>query len=188
MNLKDYTEAAKLTESVIDTINVNRESLESVISIFINAGNILDDLKKNIYYGREFDKNKLAIQISKIAQEVKTIDIQKFYEPDNLDISISTRTLHAILGIATEGTEMVEALNKVLSGEEIDIINLAEENGDINWYQAIMLDDLGQDWDKMLEVNISKLNNRYKSKTFEAENANNRDLDSEREILKTIVK
>ena len=63
-----------------------------------------------------------------------------------------------------------------------DIVNLLEENGDINWYQAIMMDALGGDWEQILETNIKKLRKRFPDK-FTNEDANNRDLDAEREIL-----
>ena len=68
----------------------------------------------------------------------------------------------------------------------MDVVNILEENGDINWYQAIMMDACGGDWGDILENNIEKLKERFPEK-FTNEDALNRDLDAERAILEKMT-
>lgn len=62
-----------------------------------------------------------------------------------LDINdLNLRLLHASLGLGTEIIELNEALFDAHYNEKkLDIINLAEEVGDIYWYSAIACDVLG---------------------------------------------
>lgn len=93
------------------------------------------------------------------------------------------RLLHAGIGLATEAGEFLDALKKhVFYGKDLDTVNLSEELGDVFWYCAIIADQLGVDFSEVMEKNISKLKARYGDK-FTEERANQRDLDTEREIL-----
>ncbi len=104
------------------------------------------------------------------------------------------RLLHAFMGLSTEVGEIVDALKKhIFYGKSLDLINLAEEFGDCDWYKAIGVDALSkllnrepEDLEKMIkQINIEKLQKRYPEK-FSEENANNRNLDAERDILGTV--
>jgi NTP pyrophosphatase (non-canonical NTP hydrolase) len=104
------------------------------------------------------------------------------------------RLLHAFMGLSTEVGEIVDALKKhIFYGKSLDLINLAEEFGDCEWYKAIGVDALSkllnrepEDLEKMIkQINIEKLQKRYPEK-FSEENANNRNLDAERDILGTV--
>ena len=54
------------------------------------------------------------------------------------------RLLHAGIGLATESGEFLDALKKaIFYGKELDRVNLQEEIGDLLWYCAIALDELG---------------------------------------------
>lgn len=91
--------------------------------------------------------------------------------------------LHASMGLVTEAGEFQDMLKKhVFYGRELDEVNLKEEIGDILWYCAIALDALGSDFESVMQTNIDKLKARYPEK-FTEDSANNRDLDTEREIL-----
>lgn len=93
------------------------------------------------------------------------------------------RLLHAGIGISTEAGEFLDALKKhIFYGKELDKVNLAEEMGDLFWYMAIVADELGFEFEEVMEKNITKLKARYGDK-FSEEKAENRDLDKEREIL-----
>ena len=102
-------------------------------------------------------------------------------------IEIDPRIFHGIVGMHTESTELLEALVKAIETGELDKVNVGEETSDSNWYQAILLDALGQSWQKMLETNIKKLEDRYND-SFSNDSANNRDLKSEREVLENGIK
>lgn len=93
------------------------------------------------------------------------------------------RILHAILGISTEAGELEDQLKKHLYyGKDLDVINIEEEIGDLNWYMAILIDALGLNFEKILIKNIEKLKKRYGEK-FSQEKAINRNLEDERKVL-----
>ena len=71
------------------------------------------------------------------------------------------------------------------TNDTLDWVNLAEENGDIDWYQAIIYNIAEETGINELTVrtkNINKLAKRYGEK-FSDYQANHRDLESERKIL-----
>lgn len=93
------------------------------------------------------------------------------------------RLLHAGIGFSTEAAEFLDALKKhVYYGQELDEVNLKEEMGDLFWYLAIACDQLGVDFEALMERNAAKLKARYGEK-FTKERAAQRDLFEEREIL-----
>ena len=93
------------------------------------------------------------------------------------------RLLHAGIGLSTEAGEFLDALKKhIFYGKELDRVNLKEEIGDLFWYIAIACNELGVEFEPLMETNIKKLKARYGEKFTEAA-AENRDLGTEREIL-----
>jgi phosphoribosylglycinamide formyltransferase 2 len=97
--------------------------------------------------------------------------------------TISSRLLHGVSGCVTEAGELEDALKKcIFYGKELDLVNLAEEVGDVMWYLAILLDELGSSFEEVTTINIRKLKGRYPNK-FSSERALNRNLDKERDIL-----
>jgi NTP pyrophosphatase (non-canonical NTP hydrolase) len=77
----------------------------------------------------------------------------------------------------------MDALKKyVFYGKPLDTVNLMEECGDICWYLAIILHELGYTWAEVWKRNIEKLKARYGDK-FTETRAEDRDLEKEREIL-----
>lgn len=77
----------------------------------------------------------------------------------------NTQVLHAKLGIAGESGEIFDANSK----EEVKL-----ECGDLLWYMAVLLDAYGLTFDEVMEANIEKLRNRYKSGKFTQKEALNR--------------
>ena len=95
------------------------------------------------------------------------------------------RLLHAGIGLSTEAGEFLDALKKhIFYGKDLDRVNLAEELGDMFWYMAIVADELGIEFESVMEKNIAKLKARYGEK-FSETRAENRDLNTERKILDT---
>lgn len=97
------------------------------------------------------------------------------------------RLLHAAMGLATEAGETLDMLKKhIFYGKPLDDVNLKEEIGDMLWYMAICFDEMNWTLDETEQLVIAKLRKRYPSK-FEAEQALNRDLEGERQILENGV-
>lgn len=96
-----------------------------------------------------------------------------------------SRLLHAGIGLATEAGEFLDPLKKFLFyGKSVDKTNLKEEIGDMLWYIAIACDALDTTISLEMERNIHKLRTRYPEK-FTEEQANERDLDAERNALES---
>lgn len=156
------------------------DDLKDVLSSFIKVGNRLDLVKKALMYGREIVDGTDPFFILPVETVTPPI-------PET-DQAIA----HAILGIATEGVELVEAFYAYLfQGKPLDHINLQEEAGDVQWYRALLLHALNQTHVENITQNDAKLEKRFGpvSVGFTCKAANERNLVGEREVLqgKTIV-
>lgn len=115
-----------------------------------------------------------------------TMDIKSYKKESErtlIDKGHDLNLLHAAMGISTESGELMDAFKrKIFYGKDLDVVNVKEEIGDLMWYVAILLRELDLDFEDLLQTNIDKLKARYPEK-FTEENALNRDLDKERQIL-----
>jgi NTP pyrophosphatase (non-canonical NTP hydrolase) len=111
-------------------------------------------------------------------QNIATVKrLEAFPIDENVDL------LHSALGLVTESAEFADALKKTLFyGKALDKTNLREELGDILFYAALALRALETDFETVMATNLNKLKARYPEK-FNYEDAENRDLAREREIL-----
>lgn len=192
MNLEEYTKLATRTESRLDQIVANPQLIVNLLAMFSAAGRMLDQLKKHTFYGKDYDIDNFNVDYQLIINILQHLAVTKVIgTPEEIGEvpvpELDPRIFHAVIGIATEATEMCEAIYKVMMGENIDMVNLREENGDLNWYQAIFYDAMSEkgfegSWEGDLITNIEKLRARYPDK-FDSEKAINRDLETERAIL-----
>lgn len=169
MNLEQYIEQAIRTETYGNDkkshIKFDQNLLIEILERFITTGEYLDDVKKYIFYKRP----------------TKIIPIVEVLEED---IPVNRRIFHALIGIATESSEVIDALAKHVRGEQpLDLTNLREEMGDLCWYIAVFYDTLKElgfegSWEDDLANNIAKLRTRYPEK-FTTENAINRNTEEE---------
>ncbi len=91
--------------------------------------------------------------------------------------------LHMVMGISTEAGELLDAYKKHFAyGKDLDVVNVGEEIADIMWYISNLCRIKGIDLEEMMQRNVDKLKARYPEK-FTQENALNRNLDNERNIL-----
>lgn len=96
--------------------------------------------------------------------------------------------LHGAIGISTESGEIQDQLKKhIFYGKPLDRVNLLEEVGDVMWYCALLLRNLDSSFEEIAAVNIKKLRARFGDK-FSEFDAQNRDLNKEREILNELEK
>lgn len=95
--------------------------------------------------------------------------------------------LHMMLGMLTEVGELADVFKKNMAyGKEIDWVNVKEELFDLMWYVAGFCEFNDIDFEAGLQNNIDKLKARYPEK-FTRDNANHRDLDTERQVLEQNV-
>jgi NTP pyrophosphatase (non-canonical NTP hydrolase) len=164
----------------IDGLNVI-----NAIDDAIEAIKKLDQIKKAVFYGKDNgllvkNKNESDNQISLdnyLNLTIPGVDICPVLQKDK-------NLFHAIIGVATEAGELLEALLNAIESrdEKLDLVNIKEEVGDVKWYLAILAREAGFKWGEDEVVNIEKLRKRFPEK-FTEEKAENRDLTAERNIL-----
>lgn len=194
---KDYPKLASRTESHnFEGKKYNKEMYLESLNLAVVSAQLLDIFKKNFFYNRAYTQEQYQEAIQNLKKTIEILEkhnIQQSQEGDVIhfeekDID-SLRLYHMILGVVTEGGEIGEALQAYQNGAPLDWVNIAEENGDIDWYQAIPYNILAEKGENLTELdvrtkNINKLAKRYGEK-FTDYHANNRDLDAERKILES---
>ena len=185
MEFNQYVTDAIRTESQVDEVVVNEMLLTSTRAIPISMGNILDQIKKHAFYKKPYKLDELRMHMIMATDTLNLMSTLSDAEilNDERAIPVNTRIFHAVVGVSTEATELLEAMD--LYDPNLDYTNLLEEFGDIDWYKAIGVDEIGGDWEDLLTKNIAKLKARFPDK-FSNEDAINRDTDAEREILDTM--
>lgn len=183
MNLEQYVRDATRTESQIEKVTLpDSETFSAALQIFITSGQILDMFKKNIFYGKPIDWECVTHKLGKIEMDAGCGPAGRDYE-----LKIDPRIFHSLIGTATEATELMEALLADMGGEQIDYVNVMEEFGDINWYEAIGCAATNTSFEAILTTNIEKLRKRFPEK-YTDEAAINRDLETERDTLEDGLK
>lgn len=185
MNFNEYTKEAKKTESVdfdtiIDRFNYHDNSkglIRAMMTCSIGSS-ILDIFKKHFFYGKDIDYDALSNLFSSADDLSSHVDdCVVDYGMNNNDL----RILHAIMGLVTESGELVDSfLPRFIHGNELDMVNIQEEIGDLMWYAAVLIDAVcpGK-FEEILCKNVEKLRKRYTNRQFSKECALNRDVDNE---------
>lgn len=84
--------------------------------------------------------------------------------------------VHMALGIAGEAGELVDAIKKhVIYNQPLNIVNVIEELGDLEWYMEGLRASLGITREQTLTQNIAKLNKRYPKQYTDADAQNRAD-------------
>lgn len=166
----------------------NRSKLLGKLATFAEAAEGVDHYKKLLFYGEDFNKKRFADQIAEPgATATEIVPLLAENSLGALNHPDIEAIIHAVLGIASEAGEIVEALLNAVrdKAHPLDLTNLVEETGDLLWYQAMLLRVIGVDFDDVMHRNIDKLKERFPKK-FETELANNRNLDAERKALEGV--
>ena len=84
------------------------------------------------------------------------------------------RLINGALGMAGETGEVVDIIKKHTQyNKELNVQHLKEELGDVLWYMAIILEDIGSSFDEVMQMNQDKLNKRFPT-SFSEQEANER--------------
>lgn len=169
-SFEEFTELAQRTKSEqFHADKVSVETLHTLLLITVESINKLDQVKKSLFYGKDFD----------LPQYIKNnFELDKLFPTQN-----ERDIFHGIIGKITEAGELGEALLKSLeTGEPLDLINVEEEMGDGFWYDSLILKALGKPMLDVCGKIIRKLAARFGDK-FSDIRALNRDLETERKIL-----
>lgn len=177
MDNHTYLKESERTEKKLpEGVTIERRLLTAMI-LGINAaeqaGMLFDDVKKHLIYEADPSNALQELMAGVTTQE----DDAMVLNQDKAEV------LHAAMGVLTESMELATALfSHALADGELDVPNIVEEIGDIDFYTAMLMRQLGITREQTNQVNIDKLKARYPDK-FDGEKAINRDLDKERQIL-----
>lgn len=83
--------------------------------------------------------------------------------------------LHMVIGVVGEAGELIDAIKKhVIYNKELDIENVIEELGDIEFYMEGLRNGLNISRAQTLEANIAKLSVRYNGLCYSDQAAQDR--------------
>jgi NTP pyrophosphatase (non-canonical NTP hydrolase) len=83
--------------------------------------------------------------------------------------------IHMIMGVSGETGELLDAIKKhVIYRKPLNMPNIIEELGDIEFYLEGLRQQLGVSREQCLQHNIAKLTKRYESGSFSNDSAINR--------------
>ena len=184
--MDQYIALATRTESQIPQVVINPHLLEQLLRAYINLGNVLDTVKKNVFYGKDIDASLQTERLTDTLGCVAGLVGQRF-DVDAEPLKIDPRMFHSVVGIATESTELVEAIfNAEFRNQPFDTVNMVEELFDVLWYVLVAHDATNQKLENTLNMGFAKLQKRFPDK-FTSEYAINRDVHSERQVLESYV-
>lgn len=191
MESKQFMQDALRTESKPDQLAFSLGGTVRLFQLLVCAAEVADTCKRAIFYGKPLASDKLTTQLQSL--EILSADLRQQNTLGRLTTREDYRTpftapnlrlLHAAIGIFGESGEMLEALLAQMQGDELDLVNFAEELGDVDWYKAIAHDETGISEEAIRAAVIAKLKARYGDK-FSSDAAHNRDLDAERAVLES---
>lgn len=201
----DYITNERYTENVVARCsNEYHDIIPAIVTAanlasFAKEARILDVIKKALFYGKLDEDYQAEIDMVNVVRPrpANAEDLPNFFglyqdsdEPIVLN-EMQIQLFHAILGIATEAGELVEAfiegLSEVQTGNKsveqaFDNINMREELGDVQWYVALGLNAINSGLSECMTINDNKLEKRY-GPAFSSDRANERDLSAERQEL-----
>lgn len=160
------------------------DQLHALLATLITASKLADTCKRAIFYGKPLDLDKARLETGELitVSEDFALSLADYTSPAPSEVAINLRLLHGAIGVFGEAGELLEALQKQMSGDTLDLVNIAEETGDIDWYQAIIEDETGVSEEATRAKVIAKLRKRYPNK-FDSDLAVNRDLVAERAAI-----
>lgn len=87
----------------------------------------------------------------------------------------SAHLLHMAVGISGEAGELLDAIKKsVIYNKPIDIVNVIEELGDLEFYMQGLRDALALNRSETIDATIKKLSKRYKGFEYSDQAAQDR--------------
>lgn len=108
--------------------------------------------------------------------EVFTLSINKKGEEILKDLSPEkAEMIHMAVGVSGEAGELLDAVKKhVIYGKELDLENVIEEMGDIEFYLSVLRSLLAVSREEVIKHNMDKLSKRYPKGSYSNEDAINR--------------
>ncbi|RWB08761.1 MAG: hypothetical protein EOQ39_18885 [Mesorhizobium sp.] len=159
MTMKQYLISSSRTAAgTVFTGLVPWSVLAAIVDARIEASHMIDAAKKALFYGKT--KPFLHDLVTDIMKEDGAVlEYPEGTEPD---------IIHAVLGVDSEASELLEVLEDYMITGVIDREKLMDEAGDLQWYLAMLYRKIGTTFEEVGERNIAKLMVRYPDK-FDAD-------------------
>lgn len=190
--MNQFAQDALCTESRVDTLAFSKANLATLLDVLIAAADAADVVKRAIYYGKGMQKrDELVSHLTSMQHGIDKLKsvMDRIEVPEDQPTALTTpnlRILHAAIGIFGESGELLAAVRKQIREGELDLVNVAEETGDIDWYKVLIHDESGISEEDTRAKVIAKLKERYPGK-FTSDAALNRDLAAERVALENVT-
>ena len=81
---------------------------------------------------------------------------------ENSELMQAEMLMNGLMGLNGEAGECIDILKKHLfQGHQLDCEHLAKELGDVAWYLAVSAKAIGYDLERIMQMNVEKLSQRY---------------------------
>jgi NTP pyrophosphatase (non-canonical NTP hydrolase) len=183
---REYIDQALRSEVPKTELLGDRTFTALSIEVLIAAAELADLLKKQIIYGKRIPNSEFESAYEMLQDTLN--DARDDCGRDHVleVLTLQPRLTHSAIGIFGEAGELLNALQVAEDNGILDVVNVAEELGDVQWYLAVGLDEVDEvgiaSPDHVAEMNIEKLRRRFPDK-FTLEASENRDVDAERAAL-----
>lgn len=185
MNPNEYQKLAQVTESPVNDemrsrIKIAYPHLVDRFRQIMTLADEMDAIKRYLFYGKMPTELARKVVVEQMKDDVGYYQVADF----------AIRLLHSGIGIFTEVGEYLDAIMDLVHVDDDSpeyekiMLNLREELGDFNWYNALGCNAIAVDLGQVMESNINKLEARYGDK-FDAFRSVNRDLGKEMEALQS---
>lgn len=124
----------------------------------------------SIEYHRESDTTYPRLQVPGVVEPgiVTVITYEEFVTNLVKELgSLEQNLNHMVIGVCGEAGELADAIKKfTIYGKELDLENVIEELGDLEFYMAGLRQMLSIKRDKVIDANYGKLLSRYTGGTY----------------------
>lgn len=181
MDIETYVPKVRGLINRLDT--VEDDHLHMAMGMVGEIGEVVDLVKKSFAYGRELDKQKLL-------EELGDFTFYTVGLADMLGVSFTGMAVESVdsktnMNLATlafmSGAMLVAHTLEPSAGSDADEREALKEAVII---VGCIARDLGSSLEEVLDLNIKKLSVRYPNLMFDAERANNRDVEAEQEAMR----
>lgn len=189
---EDYVRDSVTSEKQLPVIVTNRDMVVGALQMAAAAGELMDIVKRFVIYQKPFTASAYTacaatiIDLERAMMRIYNAStVESAGQSVHREVTVNTRLLHSTIGLFGEVGELAEAMLKQARGQTLDAVNVGEEIGDLFWYLAIAIDELGEqtklDAGEWLYRNRQKLIARMKNGTVTTKEG--RDIDGERSVL-----
>lgn len=186
MKIEEYLVASEQTERKFPeglVVDGQARDIYGFLEQSILTGYVIDLFKKHLVYGKPIDEVMLEHYEFLLTDGKSDAQSYVFKNKGKALTPKQAEALHALIGMVSEMAELSAAMmGFIFHDKPVDVVNMAEELADLDWYRAILMRLWDLDEGEWRERNIDKLRARYPDK-FDAARALNRNLKVERAIL-----